>query len=1734
MKQAIVLLSFFACVTAAPAACPRGDLNGDCRVSLEDVAVFGGYWLDADECDGQVPCADFDGTGKVDLADFATLVRNWQTAGIPLVINEFMASNSSDSGISDPQGQFDDWVEIYNFGSEPIDIGGMYLTDNLSKPTKWRIPANQPAQTTVPANGFLVIWADEDTADGPLHAEFKLSADGEEIGLFDVDGVTPVDTVVFAAQSANLSYGRYPDADQNWRFFGAPTLGTANTGGYLGVVEEVEASHKRGYYDLPFNLTLACRTAGASIYYTTSGAPPVADEAPTADAVLYTAPISIPGTRCIRAAAIKSGWKPSRTMTQTYLFEDVKRQSSAAPGPGWPTGSVNGQVIDYGMDPDIVNDSRYSGLMNQAMLAVPSISLVTDVANLFDPATGIYVNPSGETIAWERPVSAELLVPGGIEGFQIDAGLRIRGGYSRSGNNPKHAFRLFFRSEYGAGQLVYPLFGDEGVDTFDKIDLRTTQNYSWSYEGDSRNTFLRDVFSRDVQRQMGQPYTRSRYYHLYLNGRYWGLYQTQERSEANYAASYFGGDPDDYDVIKVDAPPTSDYRIAATDGTTDAFYTLWQAATAGFSTDAAYYGVQGLNPDGTPDPSGTKLVDVDNLIDYMICVYYTGDKDSPISSFRSNTRPNNTWAVYNRANPDGFKWLRHDAEHSLDTGETDRTGPYDNWDLQQFIHFTPQWLSQKLMAHPEYAMRFADRVYRHFFNGGALDPANAAELIRTRRDQIDKAIIVESARWGDAKRSTPLNRNDHWVPAVNHILNNVIPTRTGTVLAQLKARGWYPDIDPPVMSQQGGTFSGSCSLSLSNPNETGTIYYTVDGTDPRQPARNGDPETDVVFAAESAAKQVLVPTAAVRMPTGAVSTQTWLGIPGVAVSDLTNHSKYPGSPDQSGEWTSFQMPQIDWADNYGTRVRALVYPPVTGSYRFWIASDDASQLWLSADAAPANAVNIAQVSEWTNQNEWYKYTEQQSALITLQAGRAYYIEALQKENGGGDNLSVAWSGPGISGPTVIAGQYLSPPDPVWTHPGYSPNGWISGSGNVGYENKPGDAVNYSSFISGGIDVKAQMNGLNTSCYIRIPFQYNGQAITKLILRIRYDDGFVAFINGHEAARDRVDTSSPLDWNTAAGGLRSDSEVITPTDVDISAMIPQLRIGTNILAIQGLNDSLASTDFLITAALTGRMTSPGVPSDSAMVYTGPLTLTSTARVKTRVFSGSQWSALNEAVFAQDTVTDSLRITEVMYHPSAPDTEYVELKNISGSPISLNLVSFTNGIDYTFGPEILPAGATVLVVENIAAFEAWYGTALPVVGQYAGALSNSGERLQLRDALGQTIMDFAYMDTWHAITDGEGYSLTLINPADPDPANWNCKDSWRPSAYIGGSPGTDDTAIIPNPGAIVINEILAHSHSSAPDWIELYNTTCDPIDISGWYLSDSQTTLTKYRFAPGTVVAGYGYLLVNESANFGASAPDPGRLVGFALSENGESVCLTSALDGSGALTGYRQCEQFGASATGVTIGRYSNLGANTFDFVPMSAATPQASNAYPKVGPVVISEIMYHPDWPAGGAFANNEYEYIELYNITASDVTLYDFAEDEPWKFTAGIDYTFPGPSNAVTIPAGGSILLVKNPVAFTWRYPQVAPNLIFGPYDGQLANDAEPVELAMPGDVDSEGVRQYICVDRVRYSDGSHPDSDLCSQPDLWPADADGRGKALGRIAVSLYGSDAYNWQAVVPSPGY
>jgi hypothetical protein len=621
---------------------------------------------------------------------------------------------------------------------------------------------------------------------------------------------------------------------------------------------EVKFNMDGGYYTSAFNVIISTLKAGDTIKYTLDCSDP--DSSLTATEV--TSPFTLqvkptgmagrPNTPAVvvRAAVIKKGYSSTNSETRTYIFlENVKAQTN--PGTPWPLpySGYNDQKIDYDVDSRIINDGRYMNSIDAAFKAIPTVSVVTHNNNLFDQNIGIYMNAMIHGEDWERPASIELVNTDNTEAFSSGVGLRIRGGWSRRDNNPKHAFRLFFKDQYGKKSLKYPVFGEKAAQSFDKLDLRCAQNYSWSFYNDKFMTYAQDEFCRDAQGLTESLYTRSRYCHLFLNGMYWGLYEFMERPEANYAESYRGNDKDDYDVIKVNDPSKV---IEATNGNMVKWTELFMLAKNDFTDNAYYYKIQGLNNKGAIDTTLTKLVDVDNLIDYMINIFYSANFDAPLSQFRNNNTANNFYAIINRnAKREGFNFIVHDAEHTFNWGkpsEANNKGVSENrvnLELKGMTeptieNFTPQWLHYKLTSNAAYRLRFADLAYKRLTNNGIFTPTVVETNFRKRAKEIDMAIIAESARWGDSNGSTLRTKDDDWIPAVNNTISQFVYFRTDTVIMQLKNANLWALLNAPefknagvLINSQDVVLNQAMDVNISNPNATGTLYYTIDGTDPR-------------------------------------------------------------------------------------------------------------------------------------------------------------------------------------------------------------------------------------------------------------------------------------------------------------------------------------------------------------------------------------------------------------------------------------------------------------------------------------------------------------------------------------------------------------------------------------------------------------------------------------------------------------------------------------------------------------------------------------------------------------------------------------------------------------------------------------------------------------------------------------------------------------------------------------
>jgi hypothetical protein len=613
-------------------------------------------------------------------------------------------------------------------------------------------------------------------------------------------------------------------------------------------------------------------------------------------------------------------------------------------------------------------------------------------------------------------------------------------------------------------------------------------------------------------------------------------------------------------------------------------------------------------------------------------------------------------------------------------------------------------------------------------------------------------------------------------------------------------------------------------------------------------------------------------------------------------------------------------------------------------------------------------------------------------------------------------------------------------------------------------------------------------------------------------------------------------------------------------------MPTLSSGTALMAsgstVTATPAAKAGSRLLYTLDGTDPRLPGGGISPLARTNAGPLTLTITNAIRlfARSYNPSHanltnvgtevgkpllnsfWSGPVAATYY--TQTPSLRITEIMYHPGqapAGDTnnsdnfEYVELTNIGADPLSLIGFKFANGIDFTFtatnSVTSLAPGGRVLVVANLASFLSRYpGLGGQVAGQYVGNLNNGGERLALAGPLGEPIQDFSYNNNWYPVTDGLGFSLVAVDETAPLNA-WTNQTQWRASAYGGGSPGTPDPAVV-TVQPVIVNEIMTHATLPAGDAIELWNPNPAQINIGYWYLTDDLKVPRKYLIPPDTTIPGYGFAVFYETNGFGV--PGVTNALGvtnetFGLSANGEAVYVYSG-DGAGHLTGYYQGFDFGPSAWNVTFGRYVNSIGQT-QYVAQSYPTLGASNAPPLVGPVVISEIMYHPpDLYVSGALQDNwRDEFIELRNITGADVPLYDTLHPaDSWTVESAVSFSFP---SGVLLPAQSSLLVVGfdpllDPVslaAFQGRYGLSNNLQIFGPFSGRLNNAGERLELRRPGEPNAQtGLAPMILVDRVDYG---------VTNP--WPATASGTGASLQRLGATAFGNDPANWTAAGPSPG-
>ncbi|MBN1421552.1 MAG: CotH kinase family protein [Planctomycetes bacterium] len=403
-----------------------------------------------------------------------------------VVINEVLAGNGL--GIKDADGERHDWIELFNAGPAAVNLEGFALADDPAPAAHWIFPS-----VTIGPGEFLLVWASgKDRRQAPFHVDFRLDPDGEFLGLYAPDG-TPVDQLSFGDQRTDISFGRKPDGAADWYLFANPTPGTTNnaSAGTKPPAAAPRADPPGGV----FGAQVAMRWLSAEareIRYTTDGSEPDAADP------LFGAPIDIKATTTVRARGFAGGAVATRTGTYTFFVKDE--------------------------------------------LIIPAMTISTAPANLWDATIGIYANATRTGTAWERPAAYELYRADGMRIFGVDCGLRMHGGASRD-RSEKKSFKVYFRADYGPTRLRVGLFPESDVASFDSLILRAGYNDSWRHWSETQRkntTYLKDQLIRDLHRDAGHVASHGTWVSLYVNGRYWGLYNPVERIDEDYLASYYG------------------------------------------------------------------------------------------------------------------------------------------------------------------------------------------------------------------------------------------------------------------------------------------------------------------------------------------------------------------------------------------------------------------------------------------------------------------------------------------------------------------------------------------------------------------------------------------------------------------------------------------------------------------------------------------------------------------------------------------------------------------------------------------------------------------------------------------------------------------------------------------------------------------------------------------------------------------------------------------------------------------------------------------------------------------------------------------------------------------------------------------------------------------------------------------------------------------------------------------
>ena len=779
-----------------------------------------------------VAIGDSDIAIKADLqiasASPVTLVANNSSQWKYLIgtTEPVVSLDGSEEDSPDLPDSVSDWVELYNDGGAAVSLAGWTLSDDSADKTKWTFP-----NVSIPAGGYLVVLCDKlditaPAAGGYLHTNFKLNASGGDfLGLYDSTGAA-VQTFAGGLPKGFPHYTTIRNGSGQYVYSDTATPGAANAGTeFTGYVFKPTFGTAGGYYSGTQSVGISPSTPGATIRYTVDGSEPTATTG-----FLYSNPVTVSATAVLRARSFAAGLIPSDVVTNNYLINEGTRANLPSVT---LTGSESRALYrPFGVFATYKNDVG-TGKNFSVEGDVWIGNLDAAQPGVLDPTQ--YNNPNVRGKYMERPVAWQMLYPGNAPGFTTDIGLRISGSpYTRPrytlpdqnrdvtpntgawpANNAlrKPSMNFFMRDDLGGDPLSFPVIPLSRVTNHSDFRFRAGHN--------DLNPFLLDELMRRLYADTGQPSSAGANVNLYVNGVYKGLYNLCEHVRQEWCREIFHSDLD-FDVMQVGVPADGDL-IALQE-------TVTFLRNNPLTTLANYQGAQAR-------------INVENFADYILLNVYAATGDWP----------HNNWiAARERSTAGKFHFFEWDGEGSFGAfGLTVRSNCFtpgtgsgqvvSTTPATEGLGIAPRILYSYLRNSPEFKLLCADRIQKHFFNGGAL--TDTAILFRNSTLASEVSPFVSGfastrvPNWVNGVGDITHYNGTTNIPSRRQILFNGYTDDTAAgafVQGHFVGEGLWPATLTPVFSQQGGAIGGNFQLTMTNPNAGGSIYYTVDGTDPRQ------------------------------------------------------------------------------------------------------------------------------------------------------------------------------------------------------------------------------------------------------------------------------------------------------------------------------------------------------------------------------------------------------------------------------------------------------------------------------------------------------------------------------------------------------------------------------------------------------------------------------------------------------------------------------------------------------------------------------------------------------------------------------------------------------------------------------------------------------------------------------------------------------------------------------------